>query len=396
MFQHVEIYPGDPILSLNETFQADPREDKVNLSIGIYLDENGRVPALDSVFLAEQQMAAIQTARPYLPMEGSAGFRAAVQDLLFGRDHAGRPIATIQTVGSSGALKIGAEFIHRWFPDAQVWVSDPTWENHRAVFTSASIPVQSYPYYNPATGGVRFDAMRQTIAGLPAHSIVLLHACCHNPTGADLTQAQWAELAPILRDRGLITFLDLAYQGFADGIEADAFAVRLMAEQGLSFFVVNSFSKSMSLYGERGGALSVVCATAEEADRVLGQLKSTVRQNYSSPPVHAGAVVTRLLTDPALRASWEADLAAMRQRMAAMRIALHAALTRRVQDADFGYLLRQRGMFSYTGLSSQQVDRLRDQHAIYLLRSGRLCVTGLNPRNVETVAEAIATVMRAP
>jgi aromatic-amino-acid transaminase len=318
-----------------------------------------------------------------------------VQTLLFGDNPARRPIATIQTVGSSGALKIGAEFLHRWFPDSSVWVSDPTWDNHRAVFASANVPVETYPYYDPATGGVRFAAMCETLVGLPAGAVVLLHACCHNPTGADLTPEQWQALAPILRDRGLIAFLDLAYQGFADGIAADAYAVRLLAEQGLSFFVVNSFSKSMSLYGERGGALSVVCATQEEADRVLGQLKSTVRQNYSSPPVHAGAVVTHVLTDPGLRESWEADLAAMRVRMADMRVALHAALTRRVQDRDFGYLLRQRGMFSYTGLSAAQVDRLREEHGIYLLRSGRLCVTGLNPGNVEVVAEAIASVMRA-
>jgi aromatic-amino-acid transaminase len=395
MFQHVERYPGDPILSLNEAFQADPRPAKINLSIGIYLDENGEVPALDSVYLAEKQMAAVQTPRPYLPMEGTAPFRKAVQALLFGSNAAHRPIATIQTVGSSGALKIGAEFIRRWFPDTRVWVSAPTWANHNAVFLSANIPVETYPYYDPATGGIRFEAMMQTIGALPAQGVVLLHACCHNPTGADLTQAQWRELAAVLKQRQLIPFLDLAYQGFADGVEGDAFAVRLLAEQGLTFFVVNSFSKSMSLYGERGGALSVVCATEEEADRVLGQLKSTVRQNYSSPPAHAGQVVTRLLTDPALRASWEADLEAMRARMASMRVALHAALTKRVQDADFGYLLRQRGMFSFTGLSPAQVDRLKDEHAIYLLRSGRLCVTGLTPANVDTVADAIAAVMRA-
>ncbi|WP_428483624.1 aromatic amino acid transaminase [Rhodopila sp.] len=397
MFQHVEPYAGDPILTLNETFQADPRPHKVNLSIGIYLDQDGRVPALDAVHQAEQQMAATKTARPYLPMEGSSAFRRAVQDLLFGATHpavTGNRVATIQTIGSNGALKIGAEFLHRWFPASSIWVSDPTWDNHRAVFEGASVPVETYPYYDPDNGGVRFDAMRRTLGALPAQGIVLLHACCHNPTGADLTQAQWTELAPILRDRALIPFLDLAYQGFADGIEADAFAVRLLADLGLGFVVTNSFSKSMSLYGERAGALSIVCGVNEEADRVLGQMKSTVRQNYSSPPVHAGQIVTRLLTDPVLRTAWEHDLGQMRDRMTAMRIALHAALTRRVQHADFGYLLRQRGMFSYTGLTARQVDHLREEHAIYLLRSGRLCITGLNDTNIEAVAEAIAAVTR--
>ena len=397
MFQHVEAYPGDPILTLNETFQADPRRHKINLSIGIYLDEQGNIPALESVWRAEQAIMAIKTAKPYLPMEGAADFRRSVQALLFGPAHpavTGNRIATIQTVGSSGALKVGAEFIRRWFPASGLWVSDPTWANHRAVFDSAGIRAETYPYFDAATGGIRFPAMLETIRALPARSVVLLHACCHNPTGADLTQSQWTELADVLRERDLLPFLDLAYQGFADGIDADAFAVRLLADQGISFFVTNSFSKSMSLYGERVGALSIVCASAEEADRVLGQMKSTVRQNYSSPPMHGSLIVAAVLSDPALRQSWEADLAGMRERMKAMRIALHGAFARTSQEADYSYILTQQGMFSYTGLSPEQVDRLRVEHGIYLLRSGRLCITGLNPGNVETVAAAIASVRR--
>ena len=397
MFQHVEAYPGDPILTLNETFQADPRRDKINLSIGIYLDEQGNIPALESVWRAEQAIMATKAAKPYLPMEGAADFRRSVQALLFGPAHpavTGNRIATIQTVGSSGALKVGAEFIRRWFPASGLWVSDPTWANHRAVFDSAGIRAETYPYFDPDTGGIRFPAMLETIRALPARSVVLLHACCHNPTGADLTQSQWTELADVLRERDLLPFLDLAYQGFADGIDADAFAVRLLADQGISFFVTNSFSKSMSLYGERVGALSIVCASAEEADRVLGQMKSTVRQNYSSPPMHGSLIVAAVLSDPALRQSWEADLAGMRERMKAMRIALHGALARTSQEADYSYILTQQGMFSYTGLSPEQVDRLRVEHGIYLLRSGRLCITGLNPGNVETVAAAIASVRR--
>jgi aromatic-amino-acid transaminase len=397
MFQHIEPYPGDPILTLNEVFQADPRPEKINLSIGVYLDEAGRVPSLDCVEAAEQEIAGVRAAKPYLPMEGARDFRMAVQALLFGAEHAavtGQRVATIQTVGSSGALKVGAEFLRRWFPSSGVWVSDPTWGNHNAVFGSAGVPVRTYPYYEPAGGGVRFAAMMAALDALPPASVVLLHACCHNPTGADLTQAQWLDLADLLRARSLLPFLDLAYQGFAEGIALDSFPVRVLADMNVSFMLTNSFSKSMSLYGERVGALSVVCADAAEAELVLGQLKATIRQNYSSPPIHGAQIVARVLTEPGLRASWEADLTAMRERMASMRAALHAALTRRVQDVDFGYLLTQRGMFSYTGLSGAQVDRLREEHGIYLLRSGRMCVTGLNPRNVEVVAGAIASVLR--
>ena len=396
MFSHVEPFAGDPILSLNEDFQKDPRAHKINLSIGIYFDDAGRIPVLESVKRAEAKVVAEGGPKPYLPIEGAANFRAAVQALLFGADHeavkSGR-VATIQSVGSSGGLKVGADFIARWFPGSGVWVSDPTWDNHRSMFEGAGLAVQSYPYYDAKTGGVRFADMLAALDTLPAKSIVLLHACCHNPTGVDLTRAQWDELIPLLTRRTLLPYLDLAYQGFGDGIAEDAYAIRAIAAAGLPAFVANSFSKSMSGYGERAGALSVVCPDAKQAALVLGQLKFTVRRNYSSPPIHGGQIVARVLTDPELRPLWESELAAMRTRMLAMRQTLHGVLSAKLPGRDFGYFLSQRGMFSYTGLSAAQVDRLREEFAVYLIRSGRLCVAGLNQGNVEATAQAMAAVM---
>jgi aromatic-amino-acid transaminase len=395
-FSHLEPYAGDPILSLNEAFQKDPRPDKVNLSIGIYFDDAGRIPVLDCVRQAETRMLAADGPKPYLPMEGSAQARVAVQALLFGTGHealrSGR-VATLQTVGSSGGLKVGADFIRTWLPGSGVWVSDPSWDNHRALFEGAGLQVGSYPYHDATTGGLRFDAMLAALKTLPRRSVVLLHACCHNPTGVDLTREQWAALIPVLAEGELLPYLDLAYQGYGEGIAEDAHAVRALATAGLSFFVANSFSKSMSVYGERVGALSVVCADAAEADVVLGQLKATVRRNYSSPGLHAAGLIAQVLGDPVLRASWEADVAAMRERILAMRHSLHAVLSTKRPGQDFGYVLSQRGMFSYTGLSATQVDRLRDAFGVYLVRSGRICMAGLNSGNVERTAAAIAAVL---
>jgi aromatic-amino-acid transaminase len=396
MFEHVMPYAGDPIFALVDAFNADARPHKVNLSIGIYFDEQGRLPVLPSVQLAEQRILAAGGAKSYLPMEGDAGARAQVAALLLGAEHPaitqGR-VATIQTVGSSGGLKVGADFLKTWLPGAAVWVSDPTWDNHRAMFEGSGFEVHSYPYHDPASGGLRFDDMLATLRGLPRRSIVLLHACCHNPTGVDLSAAQWDALIPVLRERELLPYLDLAYQGFGDGVAEDAYAVRALADAGLSFFVANSFSKSMSVYGERCGALSAICATRAEAELVMGQLRFTVRRLYSSPGIHAGKIVARVLGEPDLRAMWEAEVAAMRQRISAMRVALHAALVQLVPGRDFGYLLSQRGMFSYTGLSAAQVDALRDAHAVYLIRSGRVCIAGLNSANVARTAQAIAAVL---
>ena len=396
MFEHVKPYAGDPIFALVDAFNADKRPQKVNLSIGIYFDEQGRLPVLPSVQQAEARILAEGGAKPYLPMEGGAACRALVADLLLGAGHPaigqGR-VATIQTVGSSGGLKVGADFLKTWLSDSQVWVSDPTWDNHRSMFEGSGFTVNSYPYYDAATGGLRFDDMLACLQGLPKRSIVLLHACCHNPTGVDLSDAQWAALVPVLRERELLPYLDLAYQGFGDGIDEDAVAVRALADAGLTFFVANSFSKSMSVYGERCGALTAVCATKAEAELVLGQLRFTVRRIYSSPAIHAAKLVAHVLGDADLRALWQAEVAAMRERILAMRQALHQALSQRLPGHDLGYFLTQRGMFSYTGLSADQVNQLREQHAVYLIRSGRMCVAGLNAGNVGRTAEAMAAVL---
>ncbi|MDR7335431.1 amino acid aminotransferase [Roseateles asaccharophilus] len=398
MFQHVDAYAGDPILSLNEAFQKDPRAGKINLSIGIYFDNDGRIPMLPSVRAAELAVVEAAGARPYLPMEGAANFRSAVQELLFGAGHpaiaAGR-IATIQGVGSSGGLKVGADLLKRYFPDSKIYLSDPTWDNHRAVFEGSGHVCETYPYYDAATGGVRFDDLLAFFKGLPARSIVLMHACCHNPTGVDLTPDQWRALVPVMRERELLPFLDLAYQGYGDGIAEDAFAVRLLADEGISFLVANSFSKSMSLYGERCGALSVVCPDAAQAALVLGQLKFMIRRNYSNPPMHGGQVVAKVLTDPKLRAMWEAEVTEMRERIQAMRRQLHGVLVAKLPGRNFDYFLTQRGMFSYTGLSPDQAERLKTEFGVYILRSGRMCVAGLNTRNVDATAEAMAAVLGA-
>jgi aromatic-amino-acid transaminase len=396
MFEHITPYAGDPIFALVDAFNRDSRPHKVNLSIGIYFDEQGRLPVLRCVQEAERRILAEGGAKPYLPMEGDATCRAEVAKLLLGEQHPaigqGR-VATIQTVGSSGGLKVGADFLRTWLPDSEVWVSDPTWDNHRSMFEGSGFAVHSYPYYDATTGGLRFEDMLACLKGLPPRSIVLLHACCHNPTGVDLAPGQWDRLIPVLRERELLPYLDLAYQGFGDGIDEDAYAVRALAASGLTFFVANSFSKSMSVYGERCGALSAICASPAEADLVMGQLRYTVRRIYSSPAIHAAHLVAHVLGDADLRAMWEGELAQMRRRMVEVRQALHARLSALRPDRDLGFLLSQRGMFSYTGLSAEQVDRLREEHAVYLIRSGRLCVAGLTQGNVDRVAQALAQVV---
>jgi aromatic-amino-acid transaminase len=396
MFQHVDAYAGDPILTLNENFQKDPRPGKINLSIGVYFDDAGRLPVMSAVREAESALLQSIGPRPYQPMEGAANYRQAVQHLLFGAEHEAvksARIATIQTLGGSGGLKVGADFLKRYFPQSEVWLSDPTWDNHRAMFEGAGFTVHTYPYYDAATGGLRFEALLAAFRDMPERSIVLLHACCHNPTGVDLTRDQWAQLIPVIQSRRLIPYVDIAYQGFGDGIEEDAFAIRALADAGVSFFCASSFSKSFSLYGERCGALSVVCPTADEAALVLGQLKAAIRRNYSSPPTHGGQIVARVLQTPALRQAWADELDAMRARIQDMRRRLHAVLSAKLPGRNVDYFITQRGMFSYTGLSPEQVDRLKDEHGVYLVRTGRMCVAGLNQHNVEAVAQAMAAVL---
>ncbi|PDO83922.1 aromatic amino acid transaminase [Kosakonia pseudosacchari] len=397
MFQKVDAYAGDPILSLMERFKEDPRSDKVNLSIGLYYNEDGIIPRLQAVAEAEARLnAQPHGASIYLPMEGLNSYRNAIAPLLFGAEHpvlAQKRVATIQTLGGSGALKVGADFLKRYFPDSGVWVSDPTWENHIAIFEGAGFVVSTYPWYDSNTNGVRFAAFLEKLNTLPAQSIVLLHPCCHNPTGADLTHAQWDQVVEVLKARNLIPFLDIAYQGFGAGMEDDAYAIRAVAHAGLPALVSNSFSKIFSLYGERVGGLSVVCDDADAASRVLGQLKATVRRNYSSPPNFGAQLVATVLGDAGLKASWLAEVEAMRTRILAMRQELVTVLKEAVPGGNFDYLLKQRGMFSYTGLSAAQVDRLREEFGVYLIASGRMCVAGLNSRNVHRVAKAFAAVM---
>ncbi|QKJ88918.1 aromatic-amino-acid transaminase [Paramixta manurensis] len=397
MFQNVDAYGGDPILSLMETFKQDPRPHKVNLSIGLYYNEQGIIPQLQAVVAAEQRLQQQpHGALLYLPMEGLPDYRSAITPLLFGADHpvlaAGR-VATIQTLGGSGALKVGADFLKRYFPHSAVWVSDPTWENHVAIFAGSGFEVHTYPWYDEETNGVKFDAFLATLKTLPKQSIVLLHPCCHNPTGADLTPAQWDQTVEVLKAQELVPFLDIAYQGFGASMEEDAYAIRAIAAAGLPALVSNSFSKIFSLYGERVGGLSIVCDSAEEAARVLGQLKASIRRIYSNPPGYGARLVSCVLNDEALKASWLAEVESMRLRILEMRQALVAALSAAVPGKSFDYLLKQRGMFSYTGLSEQQVDRLRDEFGVYLIASGRMCVAGLNSNNVHQVAEAFAAVM---
>ena len=397
MFQKVDAYAGDPILTLMERFKEDPRSDKVNLSIGLYYNEDGIIPQLQAVAEAEARLnAQPHGASLYLPMEGLNSYRHAIAPLLFGADHPvlkQQRVATIQTLGGSGALKVGADFLKRYFPESGVWVSDPTWENHVAIFAGAGFEVSTYPWYDEATNGVRFNDLLATLKTLPARSIVLLHPCCHNPTGADLTNDQWDAVIQILKARELIPFLDIAYQGFGAGMEEDAYAIRAIASAGLPALVSNSFSKIFSLYGERVGGLSVLCEDAEAAGRVLGQLKATVRRNYSSPPNFGAQVVAAVLNDEALKASWLAEVEEMRTRILAMRQELVKVLSTEMPERNFDYLLNQRGMFSYTGLSAAQVDQLREEFGVYLIASGRMCVAGLNTANVQCVAKAFAAVM---
>lgn len=393
MYQHIQAYAGDPILSLVETFKNDPRPNKINLSIGIYFDNDGKMPLPSSVFQAGEHIG--NHAQGYLPMEGHTGFRTEVARLLFGKDNpllSENRLAVVQTLGGSGALKLGADFIHRWFPQAKAYVSNPTWDNHRGIFEGAGLEVGSYPYYDATTIGVKFDEMCAFFRTLPENTIVLLHPCCHNPTGVDLQQKQWDRLLEIVVERRLIPFMDIAYQGFGDTFDGDAYAIRQAAKLNVPLLVSCSFSKNMSLYGQRVGALAVLAPTAAEADLVLGQLKFGVRRIYSSPPAQGALIAYQVLSDNDLAEQWCKEVYEMRDRIRAMRQKLYDVLREKLPEKDFSYFIKQRGMFSYTGLTVEQVRRLRDEFAIYVLDSGRLCVAGLNDSNVETVANALSIV----
>ncbi len=393
----VELAPRDPLLGLNEAFNADPRPTKVNLGVGVYTNEDGKIPLLRAVRDAEKARVEAGLPRGYLPIDGIAAYDASVQKLLLGDDSpliaAGR-VVTAQALGGTGALKIGADFLRTLNPKAKVAISDPSWENHRALFDMAGFEVVAYPYYDAKTNGVNFDGMLAALNGYEPGTIVVLHACCHNPTGVDLNDAQWAQVVEVVKARRLVPFLDIAYQGFGESIEADAAAVRLFAAANLNVFVASSVSKSFSLYGERVGALSIITDSKDEAARVLSQLKRVIRTNYSNPPTHGGAIVAAVLASPELRASWVQELGEMRDRIRAMRNGLVERLKAAGIERDFSFINAQRGMFSYSGLTSAQVDRLREEFGIYAVSTGRICVAALNTRNLDVVANAIAAVLK--
>jgi len=398
IFSGVELAPRDPILGLTEQFNADARSQKVNLGVGVYGDENGRLPLLQAVQQAEAQLAASPRPRGYLPIDGAPAYNRATQALLLGADHPaiaeGRAV-TVQTLGGTGALKVGADFLRQWLTQSQVVISNPSWENHRALFERAGFDVQSYPYYDATTHGLDFDGMMQCLQNLPAQTIVVLHACCHNPTGVDPTMAQWQRIAEIVQARNLLPFIDMAYQGFGDGLQEDAAVVRLFSQLGINVVISSSYSKSFSLYGERVGALTLVTTSRDESARVLSQLKRTIRTNYSNPPTHGSTIVATVLNTPELAQLWAQELGQMRGRIRDMRTQLVEKLAALGVPQDFGFILSQRGMFSYSGLSAGQVDRLAQEFGIYAVSTGRICVSALNPSNIDYVANAIAQVYKA-
>lgn len=397
LFNAVEMAPRDPILGLTEQYVADTNPKKVNLGVGVYYDDNGKLPLLECVQKAEEKMMAAHAARGYLPIDGIAAYDAAVKSLVFGADSepvkSGR-VATVQAIGGTGGLKVGADFLKKLNPSAKVLISDPSWENHRALFTSAGFQVETYPYYDAAKKGINFDGMLTALNTAPAGTVVVLHACCHNPTGYDLTSAQWDQVVATVKGRKLVAFLDMAYQGFGQGIAEDGLAVQKFVASGEDFFVSTSFSKSLSLYGERVGALSVLCQDKDECARVLSQLKIVIRTNYSNPPTHGGQIAATILNTPELRALWEKELGAMRTRIKEMRVALVEKLKSKGVQRDFGFITQQVGMFSYSGLTKDQMVRLRNEFGVYGIESGRICVAALNSKNIDYVAESIATVVK--
>jgi aromatic-amino-acid transaminase len=396
LFSSVQLAPKDPIFGLTEAYTADQRAGKVNLGVGVYYTDEGKVPLLRAVLEAEKEVVAKQSPRAYVPIEGPNPYNSAVQNLLFGADSPlikeGR-VVTAECLGGTGALRVGGDFVKRLDTNAPAAISAPSWENHRGIFESAGYQVLEYTYFDPKTRGVDFEGMVKSLESFPAKTLVILHACCHNPTGADLTPDQWKKIISICQTRQLIPFLDIAYQGFATGIEEDGAAVQLFADSGMSFFVSSSFSKSFSLYGERVGALSIVTQSKEESARVLSQLKRVIRTNYSNPPTHGAAIVAMVLNSPKLRQMWEDELAEMRERIKAMRHGLNKKLAAAGAQQDFSFIETQRGMFSYSGLTADQVAKLQEQDGIYALSTGRICVAALNTKNLDRVAQAIARVL---
>ncbi len=397
LFANVEMAPRDPILGLTEAYNAEKNPAKVNLGVGVYFGDDGKLPLLAAVKAAEKARIEAQPPRGYQPIEGTPAYNGAVQALLFGKESeivgSGRA-ATFQCLGGTGALRVGADYLKALLPTSTIYISDPSWENHRQLFEAVGFKVDTYGYYDPTTRGVNFAAMKASLATLPPKSIVLLHACCHNPTGADLTNDQWKEVIAAIKERDLVAYIDMAYQGFADGIEQDGETVRQFAASGLQFLVASSFSKSFSLYGERVGALTVVTASKDEAARVTSQIKRLIRTNYSNPPTHGGAIVAACLSSPELRKMWEEELGGMRDRIRTMRASFVAKLKEAGTAQDFGFINVQRGMFSYTGLTAAQVEKMRAEYGIYAVGTGRICVAALNTKNIDYVVKAVAAVLK--
>lgn len=396
MFEQVPMAPPDAILGLTEAFKSDPNPQKINLGVGVYKDENGQTPVLASVKAAEQKLLAGEKTKSYLPIEGSAEYAAAVQELLFGQGHevvASGRAATAHTPGGTGALRVAGDYIHRLHPKASIWLSEPTWPNHPQIFAAAGVPVKTYPYFDPAKNGLAFDAMLQGLRQVQQGDVVLLHGCCHNPTGADPTPEQWQQIADVLAERGALPLLDFAYQGFATGLEDDALAVRTLAQPGRELLICSSFSKNFGLYNERVGALTAVAADQKQAQAVLSQIKATIRANYSNPPTHGGSIVSTILADTELRRQWVQEVAQMRDRINGMRTLFVQKLKENGATRDFSFIERQSGMFSFSGLSKDQVQKLRDEHAIYIVGSGRISVAGMTTSNMDRLCEAIVKVL---
>lgn len=396
MLETVQAAPADAILGLSAAYREDSRAEKVNLSVGVYQDEHGKTPTLESVRIAEQRLAEAASVKSYLPIPGAPEFGEVVRQLAFGSDHevvqSGRAAAA-HTPGGTGALRVAGDFLKANFPSLTLWMSEPTWPNHPNIFTAAGLPLKSYPYFDQASNGLDFEAMLTAIGQIPAGDAILLHGCCHNPTGIDPTVQQWKQIADAVYDRGVLPILDFAYQGFADGIDEDAAGLRAFARPNSDLLVCSSFSKNFGLYRERVGALTIVCPRPDEVAAVQSQLNRVIRCNYSNPPAHGAAIVNTILRDDELRSTWEGEVAGMRSRINGMRQQLVDALAAQGVPGDYSFITRQRGMFSFSGLTKKQVEELRQKYAIYIVGSGRINVAGLTPANIDYVAEAISRVV---
>lgn len=396
MFADLQPAPPDPILGLTEAFLADPNPTKINLGVGVYKDANGRTPVLECVKEAERRLLAGEKDKAYKPIDGDPAYRAVIQSMLFGGEHeivSSHRAATAHTPGGTGALRVAADYLHQNHPSATVWLSEPTWANHPKIFEAAGVPTKTYRYANASATALDADALREDLMTIPSGDVVLLHGCCHNPTGIDPTVEQWRRIAELLAERRLIPLVDFAYQGFAEGLEEDASGLRALADALDELFICTSYSKNFSLYNERVGSLTVVASHAEAARAVASHVKVAVRTNYSNPPAHGGAIVATILDDVALTARWHEELAAMRNRINGVRQAFAAGMTRRGVDRDFSFITTQRGMFSYAGLTRAQVQELRDKHAIYIVGSGRINVAGITEGNLDRLCDAIASVL---